>query len=105
MICSGKAGAVAHQTACLRVLTIRIYGCHRMPERQCGELFGPTSEKYIGANHESFHPQLDQACKDRVEIPLGTRMQDMEPQPKSAGRLLQVSRQGLVKSAVGRIDE
>ena len=30
MICSGKAGAVAHQTACLRVLTIRIYGWHRM---------------------------------------------------------------------------
>ena len=76
-----------------------------MAERQCGELFAPAGEECIGADHERACSQLDQGCKDRIEVAFGARMQDMELQPEGAGRRLQVSRYGLGKSGIGRVDE
>ena len=63
-----------------------------MAERQCGELFAPADEEWIGADHEPAGSQLDQGCEDRIEVAFGAGMQDMELQPEGAGRRLQVSR-------------
>ena len=49
-------------------------------------------------------PQLNQGRKDRIEVALGAGVQDMQLQPESAGRRLQVSRLGLC-TGIGRVDE
>src|SRR5262249_10652739 len=46
-----------------------------------------------------------QACKDRIEISFGTRMQDMQLEPQRAGRRAQVARKRFGQSATGRVDE
>ena len=67
--------------------------------RQLAELFAPAREKWIAADHERACPQLGHGRKDRIEIAISCRMQDMELQPEGAGRRLHVSR--LSVSAAG----
>ena len=75
-----------------------------MAERQCGELFSTAIEEWIGADHESTGSQLEQGCKDRIEVVFGARMQDMELQSQRAGRRLRLSHFGL-DSGISRVDE
>ena len=56
------------------------------------------------ADHERACSQLGQGCKDRIEIAIGARIQDMEFQPEGTGRRLQSLHERLSKSA-GRVDE
>ena len=48
---------------------------------------------------------MGQARKDGLELALAAGVQNMQPQPESAGRRLQVLRSGFRKSRIGRIDE
>ena len=55
-----------------------------MAKRQCAELSASAGEECIGADHQRAAAHLDQSCKGRFEVALGTGMQNMELQPKSA---------------------
>ena len=59
-----------------------------MAERQRGELFAPRAKECIVADHEPACSQLEQGCKDRIEVAFGARMQDIEFEPETAGRRL-----------------
>jgi hypothetical protein len=65
-------------------------GSPRAPraDRQCGELFYPASEGWIGADHERAYSQLVQGCHDRIEVAFVARVHDMDLQPEGAGRCL-----------------
>jgi len=47
---------------------------------------------------------LNQGREGRIEFAFATCMQDMELQPECAGRRLQLSRCGLGKSGITRVD-
>jgi hypothetical protein len=49
--------------------------------------------------------QLDQLCKDRVEVTFGAGAEDMKFQPESLGRRQDHTRLGLGKNGIGRVDE
>src|SRR5262245_9472843 len=100
-----KTASVAYQAASLGVLAERKDRSHAVAGSQCCKLFAPTKEKRIRADHEPCRPQLDQACKDGVEVALGTRFQYMNLQPEGAGRRPQVSYLSLREIGAGRIDE
>ena len=53
-----------------------------MTRRQHGELFALTREERIGANHESTGPQLDQARKSRIDVPIGAGIENMKLHPE-----------------------
>src|ERR1017187_8208250 len=75
----------------------------RSPRRR-GQLLALGSEEYIGADHERICSQLDQGCKDRIEIAIGARLQNMELQPQGAGRRLHGSQ--IARNArIGGVDE
>jgi hypothetical protein len=73
-------------------------------ECQCSELFAPAEEEWIGADHERAGPQMDQGCEHRIEVAFGAGVKEMELQPESAGRRLQVYRLGH-GSRIGRVDQ
>jgi hypothetical protein len=50
----------------------------RVADSQCGELFALASEKIIRADYEAVCSQLDQGCKDRIEVSFVAGMQDMQ---------------------------
>ena len=70
--------SVAHQAAASDERAILVDCRHRVLKRQHGKLLASSIEERIGADHERARPQLDQGCKDRIEIAIGTRKQDME---------------------------
>jgi hypothetical protein len=41
-------------------------------------MFASAIEEWLTANHEPTRSQLDQVCKNRVEITIAAGMQDME---------------------------
>ena len=47
---------------------------NRVTDSQCGKLFAVSKEESIGHDDEPTCPQLDQGCKDRIEIAFGARM-------------------------------
>src|SRR5262245_18645733 len=100
-----KTASVAYQAAGLGVLAERKDRSYAVAGSQCCKLFAPTKEKRSRADHEPCCPQLDQACKDGVEVALGTRFQYMNLQPEGAGRRPQVSYLSLREIGAGRIDE
>ena len=63
-----------------------------MIDCQLGELLATAGEKYIGADHECACPQLGRGCKDRIEIAVAARVQDMELQPEGVGSCLCIFR-------------
>src|SRR5262249_55098183 len=87
-ICVRLAGSVAHQTARQGELTQWVARGHRVADRQCGQLFDPASEGWVGADHERAYSQLVQGCNDRLEVAFVARVQDMHLQPEGTGRRL-----------------
>jgi hypothetical protein len=69
------------------------------------ELLTASIEEYVRADHQGSGSQLNRACKGRVELALGARMEDMEFKPKPACGNLRLSRCGLRLRGIGRIDE
>src|SRR5262245_52396607 len=61
-------------------------------ERQCGELFVPTSEECICADHEAAGSQFSQSCEDGIDVSVVAGMEQMQLQPKEPCGSLQVSR-------------
>jgi hypothetical protein len=57
------------------------------------------------ADHERAGPQLDQGCKNCVEVAFGAHMQDMDLQPEGASCRPQVFRGGLGELRTSRVDE
>ena len=48
------------------------------PHGERAKLFAPTIEEWLTADHETACSQLDQACKDCIEVAVGAGTQDME---------------------------
>src|SRR5262249_460324 len=61
-------------------------------ERQCGELFVPTSEECICADHDAAGSQFSQSCEDGIDVSVATGVEQMEVQPKEPCGSLHVSR-------------
>jgi hypothetical protein len=99
-----KIASIAHQAACLDEPAILKDRGHRVAERERGELFAPRGKEWIVADHEPAGSQLEQGRKDRIKVAFGARVQDMEFEPKAAGRRLHFSRLCLGSGSV-RIDE
>jgi hypothetical protein len=76
-----------------------------MTHGQRAKLLAPAIEKWLTADHEPASSQLNQACKDRIEVMVSAGMQDMELQPKAVGRCLQLFRCGLGTSGISRVNE
>ena len=72
---------------------------------EIGIVVYPGVQTAPGADHERARLQLGEGCKDLVKVALAGGMQDMEPQPKPAGRDLRVSRGGLRSSRTVWVDE
>ena len=68
-------------------------------------MFGPAREECAGANHEPARSQLDQLCKDSIEVTFGAGIQDMELQPEGTGCRLHLLGVDLGKSGFGWVDE
>src|SRR5664279_4785371 len=58
-----SVASVAHQAAGRGELAIFENRGHRVAERQCSELFAPTNEEWIGADHECARSKLDNGCE------------------------------------------
>src|SRR5262249_3516248 len=96
---------IAHQTSGHSELAPVVNRRHRVVERQCGELFGPTSEKWIAANHEPACSQLDQFCEDAIEFTFGASIQNMEVQSEGTSSCLQRPCAAVGKSGTGWINK
>jgi hypothetical protein len=71
-------------------------------EREGAKLFAPTNEEVIRGDNQRACSQLGQACKDRIEIALAARMQDMEPKPEGVGRRRRSRLNGYGPDCTGR---
>jgi hypothetical protein len=49
-------------------------------------LFKPATEECVATNHEPARSQLDQLCKDYIEVTVGAGIQYMELQPEPTSR-------------------
>ena len=49
-----------------------------MVERQRAKLFTPAARKCIAADNEPARSQLDQLCKNSIEVTIGAGIEDME---------------------------
>src|SRR6266545_5113700 len=78
---------------------------HRMTERQCADLFASRIEEIIGANDERVGSRLPPGCKDRIQVAIGARVQDIELHSEDRSRRLQAARKLLGKNRAGWIDE
>src|SRR6266481_7875876 len=76
-----------------------------MADGQRAELLAPAIEEWLTADHEPACAQLDQACKDGIEVSVGTGMQNMKLQPEGVGSRLQLLRCGLSTRGIGWVDE
>ena len=83
----------------------RLGRCGRMADGQRAELLAPAIEEWLTADHEPACSQFDQACKDRIEVLVGTGIEDMKLQPEGFGRRLQFLRCGLSTGGIGWVDE
>jgi len=72
---------------------------------QRAKLLAPAIEERLTADHEPACSQFGQACKDRIEVSIGTGIEDMKLQPEGLGRRLQFLRCGLSTRGIGRVDE
>ena len=72
-----NAASVAHQAAGGCELLIGGDGGHRVAGCQRSQLGAVAVEECIDADHQRTCPQLGQARKDRVEIAISARVQDM----------------------------
>jgi Phage integrase family len=97
--------AVAHEPASDDKFAKMKTGGNPMTESERGELFAPTDEEYIGADHERTGLYLGQGGEGGVEVAFGARVQHMDLEPELAGGRLRVSQQGFRKRAIGRVDE
>src|SRR5262249_35613669 len=79
-----NASPLAHQAASSGKLPRLKDRCKCVAESQVDKLFAPANEEWIVADHEPNGAELDQPCKDNVEIAFATRMQDMELKTQSA---------------------
>jgi hypothetical protein len=77
---------------------------YSMAKCQRPELFAPAKQKRVVEDNERTCPQLDQGCEDRIQVPFGAGLQDMEPHSENAGRSLQVS-QFALSFVSSRVDE
>jgi hypothetical protein len=50
-------------------------------EGQRGELFVPSVEETIRADHETFDGELVKICERSIEVPFAACTQHMEPEP------------------------
>src|SRR5262249_17914406 len=100
----GPVASVAHQAAGRREVAKLKDRRHRVPERQCSELFAPAHEESVAGDHEPAYLPLDESCEDRGEIAFDPRMHNMGLPPKNAGRRLQGPRLGF-GSGIDGIDE
>jgi hypothetical protein len=57
---------------------LKSYG-HGVANRQRGELFAMTNEKWAAGDHKTICSELDQLCKDSIEVTFIAGIQDMEP--------------------------
>src|SRR5262249_21982543 len=64
----GNPGSVAHQAAGGHELARLVDRGHRVADGKLSELFDPSAEERIGADHEPSWPQPDQGCKNRIEV-------------------------------------
>src|SRR5579863_1118560 len=76
-----------------------------MLERPCSELFDPAKEECTAGDHESARPQLDQLCEGYIEVTFGADIESLKIQSKRVSRCLQLPRDGLRESGIGRIDQ
>jgi len=66
-------------------------------DRQRSKLIDMPREEGIAADHKPACSQLDQLCKDRIEVTFGAGAEDMKFQPESLGR-----RQGHTRLELGK---
>ena len=104
-VCVRATASVANQATSCGELAIHVDRGHRVADRKCGELSSANSEISINPDHECTGMELDQGFKDRIEVALGARVQDMKLQPERAGCRLQVPRLSLGITGIGRVDE
>jgi hypothetical protein len=100
-----NTASVAHQAASRGELAILEDRGHRVAERQCGELLAPAIKERIASDHEPARSQLDQLCEGYIKVTLCAGIQDMEFQPEGVGRRQRLTRFGLGKSGIGRVDQ
>src|SRR4029077_17501448 len=104
-VCVHNGGSVTHQTASRYKLAKLVDRGHRAADRQRGQLFAPTIEQCIGADHEPPGSKLDQRREVHTEILVAAGMTNVELNPQCVGRCLEISRQSLGKNGISRVDE
>src|SRR5262249_23371543 len=82
------AAAISHQTASFGKPTVWRDCWHRMPQRQPGQLFTPSTKETIGTDHERAGVQLVQLCKCRINLTFAACVQDMELNSEAVRRYL-----------------
>src|SRR4029077_8761295 len=79
----------------------------RLPIAECqrAELFAPTDEEGVGADHKRSGPQLRKTRKHNIEVAFSTGMKDLEFEPERTSSRLSLFGRNLGQVQAGRIDE
>ena len=85
------AASVANQAAGGSEFVELIDRRHRVAYGQSGKLLAPRVEERIAADHEPACMEFDKVGKDRIEVAIGARVQDVELDPELVGRRLKLS--------------
>src|SRR5262249_61357031 len=65
----------------------------------------PARKECPAADHEPARSQLDQLCKDSIEVTFGAGIQNMKLQSKGTSRCLHLLCVGLGNSGIGWVDK
>src|SRR5260370_782972 len=65
----------------------------------------PGRKKGVAADEQRIEPVADKSYEGRIDLAAGTRVEDLDFQPKGARRRFHISQRGLGINSKGRIDE
>jgi DCC1-like thiol-disulfide oxidoreductase len=75
------------------------------PECQCAELFVPTDEEGVGADHKRSGPQLRKTREHNIEVAFCTRAKDFELEPERTSSRLSLFDRNLRQVRTGWLEE
>src|SRR4029077_189738 len=100
-----KVGSVAHEPTGLDILSRRISRGDPIARRQGSKLDAPTVEEPVGGHEQSVGPLARKCGEGRIDLSARADVDRVDWGPDTASSFPHVSRHGLGRLSIGRIDE
>src|SRR5262245_14836983 len=100
-----KVRSIAHQPAGIDILSRRISRGDPIAHRQGGKLDAPAVEEPVGGHEQGVRPLAREGGEGRIDLAVRAGVDQLDCESDTASSFPHLSRHGLGRRGIGRIDE